>query len=154
MKMTKTELEILKIICKEEHVNIDRVLDTIHFKSRKGDLIRVRQMYYYFKKKLTKESLESIGNVFNQDHATVLHAVRKIEGYIDSYPDYKRKIKSVEARIVADIDEEFLNRKEELMSIRDSFILEMKLIKRPSVKLKNSVKDFVYGFNKMLNSLD
>jgi chromosomal replication initiator protein len=48
-------------------------------------VVRPRQIAMYLAKTLTLRSLPEIGRRFGgRDHTTVLHAVRKIEGLVDS----------------------------------------------------------------------
>lgn len=53
-------------------------------KTRRQDVRILRQALYYWLKFNTRMSLAKIGKVcYNQDHATVLNACKKIQGYID-----------------------------------------------------------------------
>lgn len=50
---------------------------TIEQDTRKREVVQKRQYAHYFAKKLTKHTLESIGNeIGNRDHATVLNSCR------------------------------------------------------------------------------
>ena len=59
--------------------------------------VKIRQMYFYFCKRLTNDSLKEIGKVKNggklfqlYDHTTVIHAVRSHENLVDSYKSEKK----------------------------------------------------------------
>lgn len=53
-------------------------------KTRRQDVRILRQALYYWLKFNTRMSLTKIGTVcYKQNHATVLNACRKIQGYID-----------------------------------------------------------------------
>ena len=59
--------------------------------------VKIRQMYFYFCKRLTNDSLKEIGKVKNggklfqlYDHTTVIHAVRSHENLIDCYKSEKK----------------------------------------------------------------
>jgi len=52
---------------------------------RTANVVRPRQIAMYLAKTLTLRSLPEIGRRFGgRDHTTVLHAVRKIEGLVDT----------------------------------------------------------------------
>lgn len=54
--------------------------DSIMSHTRKREIVQARQITMYFAKKMTKNSLQVIGNVCGKkDHATVLHACKAIE---------------------------------------------------------------------------
>lgn len=59
-------------------------------KNRRRHLVEARQISMYFLKKYTLLSLSSIGAIFvekdgkKKDHATVLHAVKTISGYLEN----------------------------------------------------------------------
>tara|TARA_R110002153_G_scaffold58100_1_gene159499 strand:- start:868 stop:1299 length:432 start_codon:yes stop_codon:yes gene_type:complete len=64
--------------------------------------VKIRQMYFYFCKRLTNDSLKEIGKVKNggklfqlYDHTTVIHAVRSHENLIESYKSEKKLSDSV-----------------------------------------------------------
>ena len=53
-------------------------------KSRRQPLVLARQIAMYLCRELTDLSLPQIGNLFNRDHSTVLHAVDKVKGLIQT----------------------------------------------------------------------
>ncbi|MBF2754448.1 MAG: ATP-binding protein [Gammaproteobacteria bacterium AqS3] len=66
------------------------VAETYHFsqaeltgKSRKKAVVRARHIAMYLCKTLTQSSYPDIGDSFNRDHTTVIHAVEKIQGELD-----------------------------------------------------------------------
>ncbi|MCF6299590.1 MAG: chromosomal replication initiator protein DnaA [Proteobacteria bacterium] len=57
-------------------------------KSRKRSIVRPRQLAMYISKEMTDKSYPEIGELFGgRDHTTVLHAFRKIEGFLHSDPN-------------------------------------------------------------------
>jgi len=56
-------------------------------KSRKRDVVDTRRVAFKLTKSLTKSSLDSIGELYNKDHATVLHGIRTYDSLCDS-PDF------------------------------------------------------------------
>lgn len=70
--------------------------------NRIRDNVKIRQMYFYFCKRLTNDSLKEIGKVKNggklfqlYDHTTVIHAVRSHENLIESYKSEKKLSDSI-----------------------------------------------------------
>ena len=64
--------------------------------------VKIRQMYFYFCKRLTNDSLKEIGKVKNggklfqlYDHTTVIHAVSSHEDLIECYKSEKKLSDSV-----------------------------------------------------------
>ena len=65
------------------HYNVSR--SDLLSSRRTANVVRPRQIAMYLAKTLTLRSLPEIGRRFGgRDHTTVLHAVRKIEGLVDS----------------------------------------------------------------------
>lgn len=59
---------------------------------RTANIVRPRQIAMYLCKTLTLRSLPEIGRRFFRDHTTVLHAVRKIEGLIQTDENIAREV--------------------------------------------------------------
>jgi len=74
-KLTKEE--ILKVICRELQMNFEEVKNR---KTRLRDFVYARQLYAYFCKQYTNESLSKIGKFINKDHATMIHSIKQIKG--------------------------------------------------------------------------
>lgn len=69
-------------------------------KSRNKDLSFVRQISMFLMKKLTDKSLREIGLFFGgRDHSTVMHAVNKIEKYIQNNTEFSTQLKRIENEI-------------------------------------------------------
>ncbi len=72
----------------------------IQTKSRKRDVVQARQVAMYFSKNFTPSSLSTIGlKNGNRDHATVLHACKTVNNFLDTDRDFKRQIKEIEELI-------------------------------------------------------
>ncbi len=65
-----------------EHFNVK--LSDMHSSRRLRNVTRPRQIAMYLCKLLTQKSLPDIGKKFGRDHATVIHANRRIENLISS----------------------------------------------------------------------
>ena len=79
VKNTAKEISIdyiQKVVCDY----FDIPVDIMKSKTRKREIVQARQLAMYFSKILTKSSLAKIGlHCGNKDHATVLHACKKIK---------------------------------------------------------------------------
>ena len=77
-KLTKEE--ILKVICRELQMDFDEVKNR---KTRLREFVYARQLYSYFCKEYTNESLAKIGKFIHKNHATIIHSINQIKGYYD-----------------------------------------------------------------------
>ncbi|MGJ8762116.1 MAG: helix-turn-helix domain-containing protein [Polaribacter sp.] len=77
-KLTKEE--ILKVICRELQMDFDEVKNR---KTRLRGFVYARQLYSYFCKKYTNESLTNMGKFIHKDHATMIHSINQIKGFYD-----------------------------------------------------------------------
>ena len=75
-------------------------VDAISTKSRKLEVVQARQIAMYLSKNLTKNSLSTIGNYIGQrDHATVLHACKKVIDLMDTDKHFKKNVEEIEERL-------------------------------------------------------
>ena len=87
---------IISKVC--SHYNLDE--SAIHTKTRKREIVQVRQIAMYLAKKHTDHSSSKIGQLIgNRDHATVLHACKMIKGLIDVDKSFKVEIDEIESAI-------------------------------------------------------
>lgn len=69
-------------------------------KTRKREIVQARQISMYFSKKLTKESLATIGlHCGNKDHATVLHACRTVNNLLETDKQFRIYVDEIEKKI-------------------------------------------------------
>ena len=66
---------------------------------RANEVVRPRQVAMYLAKMLTKHSLPAIGRVFERDHTTVLHAIRRMETLRRLDPDLDAEIRELTERL-------------------------------------------------------
>ena len=79
---------IITIVCRDY---CERVEDVIS-ESRLAHLVTPRHWCMFMLKKLTNMTHKKITTYFSAiSHSTVIHAIKKIEGRIDVYPEYKEK---------------------------------------------------------------
>ena len=90
-KLTKEE--ILKVICRELQMDFDEVKNR---KTRLREFVYARQLYAYFCKQYTNESLSKIGQFINKDHATMIHSINQIKGYYEFDNATQNDVKKLE----------------------------------------------------------
>ena len=85
---------IVSKVC--EFYKVDESL--LHTKSRKREIVQVRQIAMYLAKKHTEISASKIGHLIgSRDHATVLHACKIIKDQLATDKEFKSKIDKLEA---------------------------------------------------------
>lgn len=85
---------IISSVC--SHFNLDE--STVYTKTRKRDVVQVRQISMYLAKKHTDISTSKIGQLIgNRDHATVLHACKIIKDLVEVDKSFKSKIEDIES---------------------------------------------------------
>lgn len=69
-------------VCKDYDITYEQIISPTRMRTvslpRQVAMFKLHQLGY---------SLVEIGKIFNKDHTTVIHAVRKIEKQKDRYPD-------------------------------------------------------------------
>lgn len=75
---TQNKIKLLAkdIVCK--HYGID-----IAKRTRKREYVLGRSMYYKLLRENTRMSFQEIANSFNKDHATALHSIKQLNGYME-----------------------------------------------------------------------
>ena len=87
---------IISKVC--EHYNIDE--SAIHTKTRKREIVQVRQIAMFLAKKHTDNSASKIGQLIGKrDHATVLHACKTVKDLIEVDKSFKTELEEIEASI-------------------------------------------------------
>jgi len=78
----------------------DIPLDLMRAKTRKQEIVSVRQIAMYLAKELTNSSLKTIGLHFGgRDHSTVIHAYQSIDDRITTDGNFKNEIVQLTRRI-------------------------------------------------------
>ena len=86
--------DIIAKVC--EHYKMDE--SVLHTKSRKREIVQVRQVAMYLAKKHTDTSTSKIGHLIgNRDHATVLHACKIVKDLVEVDKMLKSDIEDIEA---------------------------------------------------------
>lgn len=87
---------IISKVC--AHYDLDE--SVIHTKSRKREIVQIRQIAMYLAKKHTEISASKIGMLIgNRDHATVLHACKTVKDLIEINRSFKSDIEEIEAAL-------------------------------------------------------
>ena len=93
MKMDTMINEIIYI--SEKYFNIKP--GEIHLRSRKQEILQVRQVAHYFAYKYTKLSYTEIGKkIGNKQRGTVMNSINKINNRIDCHPYHKKTINIID----------------------------------------------------------
>lgn len=99
VKSTKVELSvdyISKVVCDI----LNMTAEDIQSKTRKRNIVQARQLAMYFSKKMTQQSLSTIGSLIgNKDHATVLHACKSVKNLIETDKDFKLLFQKIEQKL-------------------------------------------------------
>jgi predicted RNase H-like nuclease (RuvC/YqgF family) len=102
-----TPESIIVFVADYYKIPIDLVLST----SRKREYVKVRQVSCYFIRELINRiSLQKIANNFPgkcknglMDHATIISAINKVKGYIETDKSFKREIEDLTQKIKEDL---------------------------------------------------
>lgn len=85
--------EIIEKVC--AYFNVEP--STIHSKTRKREVVQVRQVAMYLSKKHTDTSLSKIGQLIgNRDHATVLHACKIVKDQVEVDKGFHAELQEIE----------------------------------------------------------
>ena len=89
---TVTPKMIIEAVAKLFRVNEDDIVS----KRKTKEIVVPRQVSIYLCKNLTELSFNKIGDYFGgKDHSTVMHAVKKVEYYIENDPEIKEKVSTL-----------------------------------------------------------
>ncbi len=114
-KILSTELtrQILKDIAKPISINIsieniqkvvsqyyDLPVDLLRAKTRKQEVANARMLSMYLSKKITSNSLKTIGLLHGgKDHSTVIHALKTVEAKIEDEPKLRDVVENLQKKI-------------------------------------------------------
>ena len=88
--------DIIEKVCR--HYQLD--VSAIHTKTRKREVVQVRQIAMYLAKKHTDASSGKIGQLIgNKDHATVLHACKIVKDQIEVDKAFRQELEEIEATL-------------------------------------------------------
>ena len=87
--------EILYVIEDEYDVSLDKLTS----RSRQSTITNARQIAMYLCRKLTDLSLVRIGDAFNRDHTTVIHAYEKISENLKTDESLQHTIEDITKKL-------------------------------------------------------
>lgn len=88
--------DIIEKVCK--HFELEPT--SIHSKSRKREIVQVRQIAMYLAKKHTDASSSRIGQLIgNRDHATVLHACKIVKDQFEVDKSFRTEVEEIETEL-------------------------------------------------------
>lgn len=83
-------------VCEYFNLPVDAILT----KSRKMEVVQARQIAMYLSKQMTQKSLSAIGQcIGKRDHATVLHACKKVVDLMETDKQYKKSVEEIEKNL-------------------------------------------------------
>jgi chromosomal replication initiator protein len=74
-------------------------IDDLRSRSRKRTIAFPRQMAMYLTRKFTNQSLADIGNIYNRDHSTVLHAIKTITREMSQQASVRQQVEMLSAKL-------------------------------------------------------
>lgn len=89
---------IQNIVCNVLNTNID----TIKAHTRKREVVRNRQIIFYFLYKYDKRSLAKIAIMLDLNHATVVHSYKLILSFCRIYKDIFELIQKIDMILIAE----------------------------------------------------
>lgn len=99
VKSTRREISIeyiQKVVCNYFQLPVE----VLSSKTRKREIVQARQIAMYFAKNMTKASLASIGaTIGGKDHATVLHACKTVNNFLETDKRFKEDLMEIEKRL-------------------------------------------------------
>ena len=76
--------------------------DEIKGAKKPRPIAEARKVYFYLSRRLTKYSFNSIGDLVNKDHATVMHGVKSCSQLMDVYPDFRDQVNQLERELIGE----------------------------------------------------
>ena len=103
VKVEKKTVTIDQIIsCTCGHFNVKE--EDVFGKSRKANIVTVRQMSMYLANKHTKLTMSKIGiYVGNRDHSTVLHGIKTIDGRLKVDKELRQHLEELEEKLIGKV---------------------------------------------------
>ncbi|MEN3001965.1 MAG: chromosomal replication initiator protein DnaA [Armatimonadota bacterium] len=91
-----TVQRVLEAVCHEFGVNLSELTG----KSRRGDIVPIRQIAMYAARDLTSEPLARIAQAFGRnDHTTILHACQQISRRLPRDPQLRARLEAIRRRL-------------------------------------------------------
>jgi len=91
LKISRKKLSkesILAAVCKDFEMD----LEEITARGRAAQYLEPRHITCYLLREYARMHFKEIGDLFNRDHTTIIHAVRAVKDRMDTEPDYKARV--------------------------------------------------------------
>lgn len=87
-----------------DHRIVDAMFDELHYryrlnrsmiceKTRRHEIVKIRQIACFLLRRYTKLSLQSIGDIFGaQDHTSIMHSIEVVTERMEVDADYKKEV--------------------------------------------------------------
>lgn len=69
-------------------------------KTRKANIVKARQVYFYLARLLTPYSLSKISNNVYRDHATALYGIKSIKNHLELYKQLQEDVEIIKENLV------------------------------------------------------
>jgi chromosomal replication initiation ATPase DnaA len=81
--------QVERAVCKVYKCSLEEL--KVYGKCRKRELVEPRQLIMALSHTFAKNSLRIAGSMFNKDHGTVFHSVKKVKDLFATNRDYREK---------------------------------------------------------------
>ena len=88
-----------------DYFNVDK--NMLNVKSRRAEYVKARHLAMYFCRHKTEWSYREVGNLFNRDHASVVHAIKSVNDRLDTEKVYKQDFENIEI-LIEQAEEDYL----------------------------------------------
>lgn len=105
MKPTYNLDFILQCVCSYFAITENQIISP----SRRADIVKIRHIFFYLCVEYSEYSMVKIGLFLNRNHATVIHAVKRIKREKFMYDDITIPLQMIEKILMCDIDIQDLN---------------------------------------------
>jgi hypothetical protein len=93
---TRLRMKVIRrVVCESYAISKDALVCA----RRTSEIVRPRHVYCFLASRLTKASLPQIGRSLDQDHTTVMHAIKRTEARITMDREFAEHMRALEARI-------------------------------------------------------
>lgn len=107
----------------------------LSLKTRKAEIVLARSLVIYFLRLFKLGSLSQIGNLFNKDHATVMHSVVMINNRIDTDKLFAAMVEHYRKQILDEQMEVVPFDKPELIELKNKSLIEENTALKAQIKI-------------------
>jgi len=102
---TQNKIKLLAkdTVCKYYGIDIAK-------RTRKREYVLARSMYYKLLRENTKMSFQEIADSFNKDHATAMHSIKQLDGYMETELVLRADFAELQSIFLDGVDSQLLNK--------------------------------------------